>query len=178
MTPETIIAFWQRSGEAKWFAKDAGFDAECSIRFRQALAEARDGAFADWAETPRGALALIILLDQLARNIHRGNALAFAGDRRALALAIHSVGRGFHQRMPAPEAMWFIMPFEHAEDMDAQMRCIALFTSMGLTDLIPWAKLHLDIIARFGRFPHRNAIFGRVSTPEEIAFLKAGGFAG
>lgn len=178
MQPETVTRTWFEAGEDRWFTKDAGFDGMLRIRFGAALAEARQGAFDHWAETPEGALALVILLDQVSRNINRGSPLAFAADGKALALAKASVAKGFHTRMPPPRAQWFVMPFEHAEDLDCQYRAVALFTVLGLGDMAHWAKVHLDIIARFGRFPHRNPILGRPSTPAEIAFLKAGGFAG
>ena len=178
MTPAEVREFWTKAGDSRWFTKNVAFDGELSVRFRKALAKAREGEFDHWAETPDGALGLVILLDQFSRNIHRGSPLMFAGDRRALALARQSIGRGFHQAMPATLASWFIMPFEHAEDLDAQWRAVGLFEVMGLNDLTPWAKLHLDIIQRFGRFPHRNPILGRPSTKEELAFLAGGGFAG
>jgi uncharacterized protein (DUF924 family) len=123
-------------------------------------------------------LGLVILLDQVSHNIHRGSPLAFAADARALKLAKDCVARGFHQKLPPSKASWFLMPFEHAEDLDAQKRCLALFWTMGLHDMAYYAQVHLDVIARFGRFPHRNPILGRSSTPAEIAFLKAGGFSG
>ena len=178
MTPDTVVDFWLAAGESRWFTRNPAFDGELSVRFKEALAKARDGAFDAWAETPEGMLALIILLDQFSRNIHRGSPLAFAGDKKALALAKRAVARGDHLSFPAPLAMWLIMPFEHAEDLDAQRRCVALFTARDPWDMVHWARLHLDIIERFGRFPHRNAILGRKSTPEELAFLAAGGFAG
>ena len=178
MMPTEVTNFWIKAGDARWFTKDLVFDGELAVRFRKALARAREGEFDQWAETPDGALGLVILLDQFSRNIHRGSPLMFAGDRRALALARQSIGRGFHQAMPAERALWFVMPFEHAEDLDAQWRAVGLFEVMGLNDLTPWAKLHLDIIQRFGRFPHRNPILGRPSTKEELAFLAQGGFAG
>jgi uncharacterized protein (DUF924 family) len=178
MTPHDIIAFWSKAGPARWFTKDAAFDGQLSVRFRRALAEARRGAFDHWAETSEGALALIIMLDQFSRNIHRGSPLMFAADARALALAKRSVARGFHQGFPAPQRMWFFMPYEHAEDLDAQWRCVALFESTGLSDMVYYARMHRDIIQRFGRFPHRNPVLGRRSSAEEIAFLKAGGFSG
>jgi uncharacterized protein (DUF924 family) len=178
MTPDDILDFWNRAGETRWFTRSAGFDGALSVKFGAALAQAREGAFDAWAETPRGALALVVLLDQFSRNIHRGTPHMFAADRRALAIAKQAVGRGFHRALPGPEASWFVLPFEHAEDLDAQWRGVALFESMGLNSMVYWAKLHLDIIARFGRFPHRNPILGRVSTPAEIAFLAAGGFSG
>ena len=178
MTPDEVIDYWYGGGEDRWFVKDATFDGALSVRFRGALADARSGAFDAWGETPAGALGLVIMLDQFPRNIHRGTPLAFAADAKALAFAKQWVGRGFHQALPAPFARWFVMPFEHAEDLDAQMRGVALFATMGFTDLAWWAQIHLDIIAKFGRFPHRNPILGRRSSPEELAFLAAGGFAG
>lgn len=178
MTPQEVTAFWEQAGEARWFLKDAAFDGALNVRFGAALAEAREGAFDHWGETPEGALGLVILLDQVSRNINRGSPLAFAADQRALRLAKSWIGQGFHQRLPAPRARWLIMPYEHAEDIDAQHRGVALFQSMGLPDMAYWARVHLDIIARFGRFPHRNPVLGRRSTPEELAFLQSGGFAG
>jgi uncharacterized protein (DUF924 family) len=123
-------------------------------------------------------LGLVILLDQVSRNIHRGSPLAFAADVRALRLAKASVSRGYHQILIPPMAFWLIMPFEHAEDLDAQNRGVALFGTMGQHEMVYYAQMHLDIIARFGRFPHRNTVLGRRSTADEIAFLQAGGFAG
>lgn len=178
MTPHEVIGFWTSAGETRWFTKSAAFDGELSVRFGSALAEAREGGFGRWAETPEGALGLVVLLDQFSRNIHRGSPLMFAGDMRALKVARQSVCKGFHQAMPANLARWFVLPFEHAEDLDAQWRGVGLFQVMGLNDMVPWARLHLDIIERFGRFPHRNPILGRRSTEEEAAFLAQGGFAG
>ena len=178
MTADDVIAFWLTAGEARWFTKNAAFDGALSVRFRDTLANARGGACDHWAETPRGALGLVILLDQFSRNLHRGSPMAFAADARALRLAKSVAGMGWHRAFPPPLAMWFIMPFEHAEDIDAQHRAVGHFQSMGLPDMQHYAQIHLDIIARFGRFPHRNPILGRPSTDAENAFLKAGGFAG
>src|SRR5436190_3722452 len=174
----TVVDFWKMSGPERWFTKDAAFDGTLAVRFGGALKQARLGAFDHWAETPEGALGLVLLLDQVSRNTHRGSALAFAGDAKALALAKTSVGRGYHQNLVPPLAMWLLMPFEHAEDLDAQNRCLALFGILGLHDMVYYAQMHLDIIARFGRFPHRNPVLGRKSTAAELAFLKSGGFAG
>jgi uncharacterized protein (DUF924 family) len=178
MTPQDVTGFWEQAGESRWFFKDAAFDGALKVRFGEALAQARDGAFDQWGDTPDGALGLAILLDQAPRNIHRGSPLAFAADQKALRMAKDWIGRGFHQKLAPPRARWLIMPFEHAEDLDAQRRGVALFQTMGLPELAYWAQVHLDIIARFGRFPHRNPVLGRVSTPAELAFLKSGGFAG
>lgn len=178
MTPRQVTDFWKQAGETRWFTKDAAFDGALRVRFGAALAQARTGAFDQWGETPEGALGLVILLDQVSRNVHRGSPLAFAADQRALRLTKQWIGQGFHHKLTPPRARWLILPFEHAEDLDAQHRGVALFQTMGLSDMAYWAQVHLDIIARFGRFPHRNAVLGRPSTPEEMAFLKAGGFAG
>jgi uncharacterized protein (DUF924 family) len=174
----TIVDFWTLAGPQRWFTRDAAFDGTLAVRFGDALRQARLGAFDHWGETPEGALGLVILLDQVSRNTHRGSPLAFAGDAKALALAKASVSRGYHQKLIPPLARWLIMPFEHAENLDAQNRALALFGTMGLSDMVYYAKIHLDIIARFGRFPHRNPVLGRKSTAAEIAFLQAGGFAG
>ena len=178
MKPEDIIAFWTRAGEERWFTRDAAFDGQLAVQFGQVLKEAREGGFDWWAEQPQNALALVIMLDQFPRNIHRGSPLMFAADAKALSVARLSIARGYHQAMPATAARWLIMPFEHAEDLDAQWRGVGLFQTMGLNDMVPWAELHRDIIVRFGRFPHRNAILGRRSTPAELAFLAQGGFQG
>jgi uncharacterized protein (DUF924 family) len=178
MTPDQVTEFWMQAGESRWFTKNAAFDGEISVRFRDALGKAREGQFDHWADNPEGALGLVLLLDQFSRNIHRGSPLMFAGDRRALEIAWQSIRRGFHQAMPAERAIWFVLPFEHAEDLDAQWRAVGLFQAMGLNDMTPWARLHLEVIQRFGRFPHRNPILGRPSTKEEIDFLAKGGFAG
>lgn len=178
MTPDDVTSFWFAAGEHAWFTRNPAFDGALRVRFGAALQEARAGAFDHWAETAEGALALVILLDQVSRNINRGSPLAFAADGRALALAKASVAKGYHTAMPPPRAQWFVMPFEHAEDLDCQYRAVALFTTMGLGVMAHWARVHLDIIVRFGRFPHRNSVLGRRSTAAEVAFLRAGGFAG
>ncbi len=178
MTPEDVWTFWEQAGEARWFSKDAAFDDAVKTRFGQALAHATSGGFDHWGEMAEGALGLVILLDQMPRNIHRGSPLAFAADARALELAKSWIGKGYHKELPPPRAMWLCMPFEHSENIDDQRRCVELFESLGLNGMVHWAKLHLDIIAKFGRFPHRNSILGRTSTAEEIAFLEAGGFSG
>lgn len=178
MDAKTVVDFWILAGAERWFTKDTAFDGALAVRFGEALKQARLGVFDHWVETPEGALGLVLLLDQVSRNTHRGSPLAFAGDAKALALAKTSVRRGYHQKLVPPLAMWLLMPFEHAEDLDAQHRCVALFGTLGLHEMVYYAQMHLDIITRFGRFPHRNRILGRRSTAEEIAFLQAGGFAG
>lgn len=178
MKPDDIVAFWLEAGPGHWFTRDAGFHGTLTIRFGDSLAAARRGEFDAWGARPESALGLVILLDQMSRNVHRGTPLAFAADAKALGLAKTSIAQGFHQRLPAPLAMWFLMPLEHAEDIDCQHRCVALFETLGLHEFVAYAKLHRDIIASFERFPHRNPILGRTSTPAELAFMKCGGFSG
>jgi uncharacterized protein (DUF924 family) len=177
-SPADVLAFWRAAGADKWFKKDSTFDAEIMARFAETQRAAAAGALSAWADTAEGALALLILLDQFPRNMFRGEARAFATDAQARAAAESAIARGFDQAVPAAERMFFYLPFEHSESMADQERCIALMRATGDADLVKWAQLHADIIRRFGRFPHRNMVLGRATTPEEQAFLDAGGFAG
>jgi len=161
-----------------WFRKDPAFDAELRNRFAVAIDSALAGGFSEWT-SPRGALARILLLDQFTRNAFRGTPRAFAGDSRALTLSEEAIGRGHDRALIAVERWFMYMPFEHAESLPAQERAVELFRRLGedtgLTGQLAWAERHAHVIRRFGRFPHRNAILGRVSTPEEIAFLATPG---
>ena len=195
MTPTEILEFWlgpapddpesvARAAE-RWYITDDGFDAEIRDRFGAAIEQAQRGAFADWAETPEGALALVILLDQFPRNAYRGTADAFAGDPVALAVAGGAVERGLDRELACPGRAFLYHPFEHSEDPEDQERSVALFETLAAevpaawrefaAGFVPYAHAHRDVIARFGRFPHRNAILGRVDTPEERAYLDGGG---
>lgn len=129
-------------------------------------------------ETPDGALALVILLDQAPRNLFRGDPRAFSTDSLALSVAEAALGRGFDRRVGRAMRSFFYLPFEHAEDSAAQSRCLDLFAAMNDREGLRYAEIHADVIARFGRFPHRNAILGRASTAAERTFLASGGFAG
>ena len=158
-----------------WFRKDAAFDDAIRARFGAAVEKAIEGGFAGWDATADGALAHVLLLDQFTRNIFRDTPRAFAGDARALAIAETAIVRGFDRALD-PFGRWFLyLPFEHAEDPDVQRRSLALFGALaqetGDASPLEWAQKHADVIFRFGRYPHRNAILGRVSTPEEEAFL-------
>ena len=183
---QEILDFWFASetsaerGEPRtmWFRKDAEVDQSIRERFGGAVETALAGGFADWA-TARGALARVLLLDQFTRNIFRDSPRAFAGDALALALAKTTVAGG-GDRTLIPIERWFLyMPFEHAEDSDAQRTSLELFTRLrdetGLADPMHWAEGHAEIIRRFGRYPHRNAILGRPSTAEEAEFLSKPG---
>jgi len=158
-----------------WFRKDAAFDDAIRARFGAAVEKAIEGGFAGWDATADGALAHVLLLDQFTRNIFRDTPRAFAGDARALAIAETAIVRGFDRALD-PFGRWFLyLPFEHAEDPDVQRRSLALFGALaqdtGDASPLEWAQRHADVIFRFGRYPHRNAILGRASTPEEEAFL-------
>jgi len=132
------------------------------------------GELEQWRSTPLAALALVVVLDQFSRNMFRGSPGAFAGDPAALAAAAGAIERGFDRLLSAQERTFVYMPFEHAEDLEAQRRSLALFEALDPNDM-EYARRHHEIIARFGRFPHRNAVLGRESTPEEIEFLKRSG---
>lgn len=162
-----------------WFRKDDAFDAQIRERFGVALAAALAGAYGEWCDEARGSLARVILLDQFTRNAFRGTPDAFAGDARALATAKDAVGRGYDAAL-APQERWFLyMPFEHSEALADQDEAVALFERLaaqtGLSEPLPWAIRHRDVVRRFGRFPHRNEILGRGSTPDELAFLQQPG---
>ncbi len=176
--PGDVLAFWRAAGPQKWFKKDSAFDAEIATRFLPTYEAAAAGHLSPWEDTPEGALALVLALDQFPRNMFRGSARTFAADALARAAADRAIARGFDQRIASSERQFFYLPFEHSEDRGDQERALALFHTNGDADLLKWAELHADIIHRFGRFPHRNALLGRASTPAEQAFLDAGGFAG
>lgn len=167
---------------AEWFRKDAAFDEAIRLRFGTLVDAALAGGLQDWVASADGCLALILLLDQFTRNLFRGTARAFAGDAAALALAEQLVSSGRDKNLP-PIRRWFVfMPFEHSESALNQERSVALFAGLrregqtaAFESAYDYALRHREIVERFGRFPHRNAILGRASTPEEIEFLKQPG---
>ena len=175
MSAREMVAFWRDAGAGKWFNGGAEFDAECRERFLEAHFTAARREFAGWMDDAEGALALLLLLDQIPRNVFRGSAHAFATDGLAREIARNALDAGFDRRIDVPLRIFFYMPFEHSEDMADQDRAVALFTAMGDAGYLDYARRHREVIARFGRFPHRNAAFGRTSTPEEQAWLEAGG---
>jgi uncharacterized protein (DUF924 family) len=182
-----VLDFWFVDGlgtfRKAWFTKDAEFDAGISARFAHLLAPGRDGALDDWATTPEGAVALLLVLDQFPRNLHRGSAEAFAADAHARAIARRVVlAQGFDRALPAAAAIFLYLPFEHGEAMADQDVSVALFEGLRDTPAmaapqgaIAYAWRHREVIQRFGRFPHRNAALGRQSTPAEEIWLAAGG---
>jgi len=175
---EDVLSFWREAGPKKWFSKDAAFDREISTRFLATHEAAAAGRLADWENTAEGALALMILLDQFPRNMFRESARAFATDPMARRIADSAIGKGYDRQVSATDRQFFYLPFEHSEALADQERCVALFGATGDAELLKWAELHADIIRRFGRFPHRNAVLGRATTAAEQAFLDSGGFAG
>ncbi len=177
-SPADVIAFWRGAGPNRWFGKDTQFDKDIRTRFLALHEAAADGHLRDWESNADGALALLILLDQFPRNMFRGTARAFATDPQARAVAAAALLSGFDAQVPPDLRTFFYLPFEHSEDIADQQRAIALYNAMGDADSLKWAKLHADIIRRFGRFPHRNAALGRPTTEEEQKFLDEGGFMG
>jgi uncharacterized protein (DUF924 family) len=177
-TADEIVSFWRAAGPDRWFKKDASFDEEIRQGFLEAHEAAAAGKLTDWEQSTQGALALLILLDQFPRNMFRGDARAFATDPLARAVAAGAIVRGFDSQVPPEMRGFFYLPFQHSEDLADQERSIAFYKAIGDLENLKWAELHADIIRRFGRFPHRNAVLGRTTTPEEQTFLDGGGFAG
>ncbi|WP_020180114.1 DUF924 family protein [Methylopila sp. M107] len=173
-----VAAFWRAAGFDRWFAVDPAFDALTRARLGRLHEAAAGGGLDHWDETPEGALALLILLDQAPRNMFRGGPRAFATDAIALAVAEAALARGFDRRVAKGMRWFFYLPFEHSEDPAAQALCISLFAAMNEPEGVRYAQTHADVIARFGRFPHRNDILGRSSTSDERRFLAEGGFSG
>ncbi|HJQ58178.1 MAG TPA: DUF924 family protein, partial [Vineibacter sp.] len=155
-----------------WFRSTPRLDADVDRCFAAALARAIEGRYNHLARTPRGALALCVLLDQIPRNCRRGTAGAFAGDARARRVAAAALARGFDRRLPAFQRLFLFLPFEHSESRGDQGRFIGLLSRRRQADNLKYAVAHRDIIVRFGRFPHRNAVLGRTDTPEEAAYLR------
>jgi uncharacterized protein (DUF924 family) len=177
---QDVLDFWL--GELTpedWFKVDEALDTRIRDRWRPTWEEARDGGFREWTVAPQSCLALVILLDQFPRNMFRGSALAFASDRRALTVARAAVLAGHDRKIGLPERSFMYLPFEHSEllvDQDRSVRLLLLAFGKD-HEFLKHARAHREIIRRFGRFPYRNAALGRDSTPEETAFLEAGGYA-
>lgn len=171
--PHEILAFWfSDRARPHWFAPDAAFDAEVRRLLASAHDQAARGRHDAWRAAPEGCLALVILLDQVPRNIFRGSARAFASDPLALAVTRHALAQGFDLALSDPQRLFLYLPLEHAEDPAAQDQCVHLFAERTrVPEWLDYAEKHRNIIRRFGRFPHRNRILGRVSTPDEEAFL-------
>jgi uncharacterized protein (DUF924 family) len=174
--PGDILTFWQAAGAEKWFAGGDAFDAEIRERFDGLVEKVASGDLDHWPDTPDGALALIIVLDQFSRNLFRGSDRSFSQDAKALALAKSSIARGDDAKVADELRVFFTMPLEHSEVLSDQRRSVVLCHALSARYL-QYAKLHEDVISRFGRFPHRNDVLGRHTSPAERAFLDGGGFS-
>ena len=172
-----VVQFWVAAGSGLWFRKDAAFDARFRQKFAAAHEAAARGELDDWLVDAEGALALLILLDQYPRNSFRGTARMFATDDKALEVAKRAIASGVDAMVDPPLRLFFYTPFIHSEHIEHQNRALELYAQLG-GDTARHAHIHRDIIARFGRFPHRNPLLGRETTAEERQFLDHGGFAG
>ena len=189
---QEILAFWFGADPGRplanaphWFTQDDAFDAEVRARFAGALGRAAQGAFEDWYDWPHTALARVILLDQFSRNIHRDSPLAFAQDARARHCTLVGLARGQESALSPVQRWFFLLPLMHSESLAYQERGLAEFQALAaipglapdvaeaLGGVVTYAERHCRAVARFGRFPHRNAVLGRASTPEEVAWLAA-----
>lgn len=176
-TARDVVGFWRQAGPERWFAKNEAFDAQFRERFLAAHEAAARGELDHWAQGAEGALALLVLLDQFPRNTWRGNARMLATDAKALAIARQAIEAGLDLKTDEELRRFFYLPFMHSESLDDQQRSVELNAALD-ANTQRFAVLHRDIIARFGRFPHRNKLLGRTSTAEEQRFLDEGGFAG
>ena len=178
ISPAGILAFWREAGRDAWYERNDAFDAEVRRRFLALWQKAVAGELSSWEATDEGALALVIVLDQFPRNMFRGTSQAFASDALARDVARRAIARGADQRIDSVLLEFLYLPFMHSEDMADQKRSVALYRGTENAENLGYAERHADIVRRFGRFPHRNRILGRPTTPEEQAFLDAGGFSG
>ncbi|GAB7127540.1 DUF924 family protein [Silvimonas sp. JCM 19000] len=184
-TPEAVLTFWfgcpddpdYGQNKARWWTADDAFDAAVRRHFLTTWQAAGKGKLDGWAVDARGTLALILVLDQFSRNLQRGSAATYAHDASALQWALHAIAQGWDQQLPLLQRAFLYLPLEHAEDVALQRQALELFTPYrdvaGLENFYTSAVTHCDVVTRFGRFPHRNALFGRSSTPEELAYLAA-----
>ncbi|MGI9400956.1 MAG: DUF924 family protein [Rhizobiaceae bacterium] len=172
-----VLDYWNSIGKDGWFNRDDEIDRIIRERFLTTHELAASGALDSWQERPDSCLALILVLDQFSRNMFRNDPRAFATDANALSIAENAVENGFHLEVEGDLAQFFFMPFMHSESMDAQNRCVELMHCFCARENFDYAIIHRDVIARFGRFPHRNPALKRNTTHAEQAFLDAGGFS-
>ena len=167
-----LLDFWYSARiSQRWFASTPALDDEIRERYEGLWQRAASGALDGWAENPEGALALAIVLDQLPLNMYRGQPAAFSTEQKAVAVARQAVARGYDQRLPGDRVLFLYMPLMHSEHLDDQDLSVRLFREAGLEHNLRFAEHHRGLVRRFGRFPHRNAILGRESTPEELDYL-------
>ena len=175
--PEDVLAFWREAGPSRWFRKDEAFDAQFRTRFLAAHEAAASGELDEWSRSAEGALALLVLLDQFPRNAFRGTPRMFATDAKAREVAYAALEEGFDKEADTELRNFFYLPFMHSESLADQDLAVELTRALG-DEPYRYAVLHRDIIFKFGRFPHRNAVLGRATLPDEQRFLDDGGFAG
>lgn len=183
---EDVLTFWFQdptgqtaTNRKEWFTRDPTFDQEIRDRFLPLYEQAASGQLEPWQATAPGTLALILVLDQFPRNLFRGDPRSFATDGQALALTQAAIARGFDQALPLIQRWFVYLPLMHSEDLEMQNQSVAVFQQFehdpATQSSYPYAIKHRDVIQQFGRFPHRNAILGRASTPAEVAFLQQPG---
>lgn len=172
LTPDDILDFWfSPDMKTRWFSSTAELDRRIRERFEGLWRKAVEGQLDDWKATPEGCLALVIVLDQLPLNMFRGQALSFSSEQQAIQATRYALEQGYHQHIPAERLGFLFMPLMHSENLADQDLSLQLFEEAGLESNLYWARHHRELIRRFGRFPHRNAILGRASSPEEIDYL-------
>ena len=173
---QDVLTFWfVENGREQWFQKDDAFDSEMRRRFADLQVRAAAGGCVDWEATEDGRMALILVLDQFSRNLYRDDPRAFAQDARARAIARTAIALGDHVTSAPDRKLFLYLPFEHSEALADQDWCMTLFTALGDPELLAYAERHRVIVERFGRFPHRNAVLGRDTTPDELEFLQQPG---
>ena len=177
VTPADVLSFWRDAGPDRWYRRDDIFDAEVCRRFLGLWQRAAAGELSAWQASDDGALALVIVLDQFPRNLFRDNVMTYASDALARDVAQRAVESGVDKRVDPTLREFLYLPFMHSEHLSDQLRCIELLRAAGHAENLKWAEHHADIIRRFGRFPHRNRLLGRATTPDEQAFLEEGGFS-
>jgi uncharacterized protein (DUF924 family) len=164
-----VLAYWFGLDPARWWTADPELDAEIAERFEELWGAERHRVPEEFLATPDDALAAVILFDQVPRHLFRGHAESFATDPLALAVAKGAIDKGLDEQLSGNRRAFLYMPFQHSELLDDQERSLLLFTALGDADMLRYAKLHHDVIARFGRFPHRNRMLGRAPRPDEVA---------
>lgn len=178
MNAQDVIDFWLAAGEEGWFNASTAFDALCRERFLELHLTASRGELEHWSQEATGALALLLLLDQLPRNMFRGSAHAYATDPMARAVTYQALSLDFDQQFAPELRSFFYLPLMHSEERADQQRASELFQTLDIPRAIKWRTHHLAIIERFGRFPHRNHVLGRSTTPDEQTWLDEGGLLG
>jgi uncharacterized protein (DUF924 family) len=178
LRPEEVLTFWREAGPGRRYKRDAAFDAVVRSRFLGLWQKAAAGELSSWETSDDGALALVIVLDQFPRNMFRDDVRTYSSDALAREVAGRAIARGVDTRVDGALLEFLYIPFMHSEHLADQQRCVELFRNAGNGENLRYAESHADIIRRFGRFPHRNRILGRITTSEEQAFLDNGGFSG